>query len=248
MSETTVKKAVRKVEPKEESISLDGVKIKATVTGKAEIAEPETKTDELNKKFDDLMLVVQQLMEENAKLKSQKEAAPTEVAANRLVKIIHLCDNLPPLKTHIKTHNVLLNFGRFGETATLTFQQFEELFREYRGYFERSVIGLTAKDDDLCELYGITKTHRSPLSKSVLDNIATIDDAELKRVYELVAQTQKDVIIRSFVTGYLETDRDGNHPKDSRYNNRDRAEMLNKLSGGQLKRILDDMDYRASKK
>jgi hypothetical protein len=202
--------------------------------------------EETNKKIDALMAEMAVLMEENAKLRDKQKETKPDITANRLVTIIHLCDNLPGLKTHIKTHNVLLNFGRFGETATLSFQHFEELFREYRDYFERNVIGLTSRDEDLCELYNIKKTYRSPLSKSMLDNICVLDDAELKRIYELVPQTQKDVIVRSFVMGYFETDVDGKYPKDRRYKNRDRIELLNKLSGGQLKRILDDLDLKAA--
>jgi hypothetical protein len=162
-----------------------------------------------------------------------------------MVKVIHLCDNVAPLKTHIQTHNVLLNFGRFEETATLTFQQFEELFREYRDYFERNVIGLTSDDEDLCDMYNIKKTYRSPLNRSILENVANIKEEDLKRIYNTVASTQKDVIIHSFVTGYFEADANGKHPKDARYNNRDRADLLNRLSGGKLKRILDEMDERA---
>jgi hypothetical protein len=241
MTESTVKKGVRKVEPKKEVELENSPKVVAKVSGVS--SEQVAQKEDMNEKFDMLMQMVKNLQSENAELKARSDSAPKVIESNRMVKIIHLCDNVAPLKTHIKTHNVLLNFGRFEETATLTFQQFEELFREYRDYFERNVIGLTSDDEDLCDMYNIKKTYHSPLNRSVLENVANINDEELNN---LVASTQKDVIIRSFATGYFETDVDGKYPRDSRYKNRDRADLLNRLSGGKLKRILDDMDEKAN--
>jgi hypothetical protein len=240
MTESTVKKGVRKAEPKKEVEVVAETPIKVV-----EQVENVSANDDMNKKFDMLMDMVKSLQAENAELKARSDSAPKVIESNRMVKIIHLCDNVSPLKTHIQTHNVLLNFGRFEETATLTFQQFEELFREYRDYFERNVIGLTSDDEDLCDMYNIKKTYHSPLNRSILENVANIKDEDLKRIYNTVASTQKDVIIRSFATGYFETDESGKYPKDRRYNNRDRADLLNRLSGGKLKRILDDMDEKA---
>lgn len=212
---------------------------------KTETVTKDGPSDDLQKLIQELIAQNKAIMKENEELKTYKRSEPI---TSRMITIVHLCDNVYPLKTHIKTANVLLNFGKYGETATLPFVHFEELHREYRDYFERNVIGLTAKDEDLCEMFNIKKTYKDPMSQSILDNVASINDEELKRIYDLVPQTQKDVIIRSFVAGYFEEDSEGRYPKDSRYKNKARAEMLNKWCDGQLRYVLEDMELKGTKK
>lgn len=202
-----------------------------------------TRFEAIEKQLNALLELNKNLSRENETLRSK----PTTNLADRWIVVVHLCDRVAPLTTYIKTHNLSLSFGKYGETATLRFTDFEELLREYRDYFDRNVIGLTATDEDICNMYNLNKSFDTPLNAAVLKSMISISDEEVKRIYNSVAQTQKDVIVREFCTGYYELGEDGTYPKNKAYNNMNRAELLNKLSDGQMKPILQDMESKGIK-
>lgn len=197
--------------------------------------------EEALSKINALASTVEILQKENEILKNNNHISKTGSEFDRWVTIVHLCERMYPLSTFIKMSNGNeITFYKFGDTASLRYNDFEELVRSHRDLFEQNIICLSDENSDLSEKFNLNKKYTKGLSGSFLDSIHSMSEGELTEIYNKVAQTQKDTIVQKFIGGYYE--------KDNRYNNKNRAELLNRLSDGKLKAVLEDMDFKKQSK
>jgi len=103
-----------------------------------------------------------------------------------------------------------------------------------RKWFERLVVTLGADDSDLIEEYGLPKADKVILHQNQLTRLPALSLEDLKKLYEKVCDTHKQLMIRKWVTGYYEN-------KDGNYRNLNKVNLLNDLSNGAMSHILDDM-------
>lgn len=181
---------------------------------------------------------VQQLME----LLKLTTAAKVEVPQTKedVIKIVHLVECGPDLRTIIKLSNVEINMTSFGEERTLSVAQFEELVGKYRSWFKSGVIAVHGDYEDKARFYGLQTTKNYPVKSDFMNSIGSKTMEQIENVYKRLPEAG-----RLSINGlFLREARAGN-PKfcDIR-----KLEVMNRLSDGAFTQVIAEITRKNQNK
>lgn len=166
---------------------------------------------------------------------SQKHESTTNAdSMDRWCTIVHLEDRAEGLYTIFRSSLMEYRFCFFGETRKVRRAELDDIISKNRKWFEKLVVTLGADDSDLIEEYGLPKAEKVILHQNQLTRLPALSLEDLKKLYEKVCDTHKQLMIRKWVIGYYEN-------KDGNYRNLNKINLLNDLSNGAMSHILDDM-------
>ena len=143
------------------------------------------------------------------------------------VYVVHMCEMMGGLTTHISLSDTSRDLRRLGEIMTLTQSQFEELKGKYLHYFEKGILAIDARNIELATtnhlpVYdSVTQKHYNP---QVINDLGKMSNKQLQELYDnLSYQNQQNVIGIWLYNCYN---------KDPNYLDRNKLEFLSKLTGG----------------
>lgn len=211
-----------------------------TMEEKEEVKEMETaetvikdskdlKIEALEKQIQELMMLM---------LKKQSGGEDTLNTSNPRssddVKIVHLVERAPGLKTHIKLSNLVINMTSFGEERTLTLSQFEELVGMYRSWFEQGIIAPGAGLENLASRYGLKTVKDYNISKEFITKLGIMNIYELEAFFTKLGEGHRQFILEYWQRRVI--------AKDPAFKDVHKIEMLNRVSNGGLRNVLLDLE------
>lgn len=172
--------------------------------------KPDKKQEEINflrNQNAELQDAMKALMAQFAELKNN--ISPTAGQSkgydrNDDVFIVHLYDNAPGITTHIDLSNYSIDMGAFGETRTLTVQQFEELVGKYRSWFDRGIIAVGAGSEYYARRNNLKVASESLVDSDFIRRLGTMPMTEVQDIYEKVCEGQKDFIVSYWKRKFIE--------------------------------------------
>lgn len=157
----------------------------------------------------------EELLEAIANRKSDKE-----------VIVIHNCELLGGLTTHLELTGLSIDFRHVGEQRVLSWQQFEECVSKYHSFFEKGIIKLGADYRDLAEKYGLpydaVQDSVHSLNSRDIEKLPSLSVHELEALVESLNDRDKDTLM-SYWLGKSYERVDG-------FYDRYKIETLNRLS------------------
>lgn len=191
--------------------------------------------------YDELLSIVQQLAGEITSLKQNQNCNQTSfdnnstmelinILANRKsdkeVTIIHNCELIGGLSTHIDLTGMTIDFRTIGEQRVLSWQQFEECVSKYRSFFERNIILLSDEHYDLSVKYSIPCVKRGDNHVITHEEILKLEKYTPEQLDKLVRSlTKKD---QDFVFSYWLGQC---YKRTPGFYDRHKVELLNLISG-----------------
>ena len=143
------------------------------------------------------------------------------------VYVVHMCEMMGGLTTHISLSDTSRDLRRLGEIMTLTQSQFEELKGKYLHYFEKGILAIDAKNIELATMNhlpvydSVTQSHYNP---KMINDLGKMSNTQLQELYESLSyQNQQNIIGIWLYKCYN---------KDPNYLDRKKLEFLSKLTGG----------------
>ena len=172
--------------------------------------KPDKKQEEINflrSQNAELQDAMKALMAQFTELKNNIAATtgqPKGYDRNDDVIIVHLYDNAPGITTHIDLSNYSIDMGAFGETRTLTVQQFEELVGKYRSWFDRGIIAVGAGSEYYARRNNLKVASESLVDSDFIRRLGTMPMTEVQDIYEKVCEGQKDFIVSYWKRKFIE--------------------------------------------
>lgn len=234
----------------EKNIKTKNSNIVESVNNSEQLEEISSKEEEVSKDnslqeaYDKLELQIKQQAEQIQQLLSMINSNSNQTSYNSIygptIKIMHLVQRDDKLKTLINLSNITIIMRDLGEERTLTLQQFEELVGKYRRWFDLGIIGVCSGYEDIAVKYGIKAIKSYPLSKDLLNKIATLDINTLENIFSKLPIAGKETVI-----SYWKRQIINNNPnfKDIR-----KMEVLNRLSDGAFSQTISDLNEDSKRK
>lgn len=178
-----------------------------------------------------------ELLKAQLALAQQNAAAPAPAPAPTLatsdVAVVYCSDSLG----YAKISNMELYFTRYGEEFVMSRVQFDELVGKYRSWFDRGVLTVSYRNADVASAKGLRTDREVALDAETLESIGRMTAAQLESLWNRInLPAQKDSIVcfykRKFVDG------------DAAYRNREKVDLLNRLTDGGFKREQDELSGR----
>lgn len=172
--------------------------------------KPDKKQEEINflrNQNAELQDAMKTLMAQFAELKNSMSTTTSQSKGydrNDDVTIVHLYDNAPGITTHIDLSNYSIDMAAFGETRTLTVQQFEELVGKYRSWFERGIIAVGAGSEYYARRNNLKMASESLVNSDFIRRLGTMPMTEVQDIYEKVCDGQKDFIVSYWKRKFIE--------------------------------------------
>lgn len=172
--------------------------------------KPDKKQEEINflrNQNAELQDAMKALMAQFTELKNNIAATagqPKGYDRNDDVTIVHLYDNAPGITTHIDLSNYSIDMAAFGETRTLTVQQFEELVGKYRSWFDRGIIAVGAGSEYYARRNSLKMASESLVNSDFIRRLGTMPMTEVQDIYEKVCDGQKDFIVSYWKRKFIE--------------------------------------------
>ena len=172
--------------------------------------KPDKKQEEINflrNQNAELQDAMKALMAQFTELKNNIAATagqPKGYDRNDDVTIVHLYDNAPGITTHIDLSNYSIDMAAFGETRTLTVQQFEELVGKYRSWFDRGIIAVGAGSEYYARRNNLKVASESLVDSDFIRRLGTMPMTEVQDIYEKVCEGQKDFIVSYWKRKFIE--------------------------------------------
>lgn len=172
--------------------------------------KPDKKQEEINflrNQNAELQDAMKTLMAQFAELKNNMSTTTSQSKGydrNDDVTIVHLYDNAPGITTHIDLSNYSIDMAAFGETRTLTVQQFEELVGKYRSWFERGIIAVGAGSEYYARRNNLKMASESLVNSDFIRRLGTMPMTEVQDIYEKVCEGQKDFIVSYWKRKFIE--------------------------------------------
>ena len=172
--------------------------------------KPDKKQEEINflrNQNAELQDAMKALMAQFTELKNNIAATagqPMGYDRNDDVIIVHLYDNAPGITTHIDLSNYSIDMAAFGETRTLTVQQFEELVGKYRSWFDRGIIAVGAGSEYYARRNNLKVASESLVDSDFIRRLGTMPMTEVQDIYEKVCEGQKDFIVSYWKRKFIE--------------------------------------------
>ena len=194
--------------------SKDATQVAEKVEKEEKVVKTETKPDKKQEEIDFLRNQNAQLEDSIRSLMAQfvelKNNMVMPTAQNKgydrndEVTIVHLFDNAPGITTHIQLSNYAIDMGAFGETRTLTVQQFEELVGKYRSWFDRGIIAVGAGSEYYARRNNLKVASESLVDSDFIRRLGTMPMTEVQDIYEKVCEGQKDFIVSYWKRKFIE--------------------------------------------
>ena len=153
--------------------------------------------------------------------------------SDKEVVIIHNRELVGGLSTAIQLTGLTINFHTLGEQRVLNWQQFEECVSKYRKWFDKEIILLAPEYTDIAERYNVSclkRGNKTVVTKADLMNLYKKNERELEDYMNTLTESDQEFIC-SYWLGKC-------YSNDSKYLNRSKIELLNRISG---KRIFDNL-------
>lgn len=153
--------------------------------------------------------------------------------SDKEVVIIHNRELVGGLSTAIQLTGLTINFHTLGEQRVLNWQQFEECVSKYRKWFDKEIILLAPEYTDIAERYNVSclkRGSKAVVTKADLMNLYKKNERELEDYMNTLTESDQEFIC-SYWLGKC-------YSNDSKYLNRSKIELLNRISG---KRIFDNL-------
>lgn len=192
------------------------------------VDDKDQKIAALEKQLQELMMLM---------LKNQNASTSSDMMNPRSgddVKIIHLVERAPGLKTHIKLSNLVINMTSFGEERTLTLSQFEELVGMYRSWFEQGIIAPGAGLENLASRYGLKTVSDYNISKDFIARLGSMSIYDLEEFFVKLGDGHKQFILEYWQRKVI--------AKDPAFKDIHKIEMLNRVSNGGLRNVILDLE------
>lgn len=188
--------------------------------------------------FKSLIAQLNDLKAENEKLKEEKEEMKSSIGGleDRWIKIVNLKDNPVGFATAIKLGNRTINLGSLYSTASLRYNEFEELAGMYEDYFKNGWIAVSAKDRDVAELRDLPVFSKPEISLKELDNFYKKTKNEIIASWDGYSERTKNMVIQRFMRGYFED--------DEKYKDEKIINTLNTLSDNKMSVVLEDIKFK----
>lgn len=198
--------------------------------------------------YNELLNIIQQLSNEVQALKSNNTQSPQQsdssaalsdilsTLANRKsdreVSIVHNCELIGGLTTHLDLSNTSIDFTHVGETRLLSWQQFEECAAKYRSFFERRVILIDSAYAEVAQKYGLpcAEGTKHILTQSDIAKLPTLSVPELEKFIESLEEADK-VTVFNYWLGKC-------YSREEGFYDRYKMDTLNRLSNNLFDNIL----------
>nr|DAQ85378.1 MAG TPA: protein of unknown function (DUF5320) [Caudoviricetes sp.] len=193
--------------------SKDATQVAEKVEKEEKVVKTETKPDKKQEEIDflrnqnnELQDAMKALMAQFAELKNNMvPSAPRQgYSRDDEVVIVHLFDNAPGITTHIDLSNYSIDMAAFGETRTLTVQQFEELVGKYRSWFDRGIIAVGAGSEYYAKRNNLKMASESLINSDFIRKLGTMPMSDIQDIYEKVCDGQKDFIVSYWKRKFIE--------------------------------------------
>lgn len=194
--------------------SKDATQVAEKVEKEEKVVKTETKPDKKQEEIDFLRNQNAQLEDSIRSLMAQFTELKNNIAMptaqnrgydrNDEVTIVHLFDNAPGITTHIQLSNYAIDMGAFGETRTLTVQQFEELVGKYRSWFDRGIIAVGAGSEYYAKRNNLKMASESLINSDFIRKLGTMPMSDVQDIYEKVCDGQKDFIVSYWKRKFIE--------------------------------------------
>lgn len=193
--------------------SKDATQVAEKVEKEEKVVKTETKPDKKQEEIDflrnqnnELQDAMKTLMAQFAELKNNMAPSAPRQGYSRddEVVIVHLFDNAPGITTHIDLSNYSIDMAAFGETRTLTVQQFEELVGKYRSWFDRGIIAVGAGSEYYAKRNNLKMASESLINSDFIRKLGTMSMSDIQDIYEKVCDGQKDFIVSYWKRKFIE--------------------------------------------
>lgn len=193
--------------------SKDATQVAEKVVKEEKVVKTETKPDKKQEEIDflrnqnnELQDAMKVLMAQFAELKNNMAPSAPRQGYSRddEVVIVHLFDNAPGITTHIDLSNYSIDMAAFGETRTLTVQQFEELVGKYRSWFDRGIIAVGAGSEYYAKRNNLKMASESLIDSDFIRKLGTMPMSDVQDIYEKVCDGQKDFIVSYWKRKFIE--------------------------------------------
>lgn len=193
--------------------SKDATQVAEKVEKEEKVVKTETKPDKKQEEIDflrnqnnELQDAMKVLMAQFAELKNNMAPSAPRQGYSRddEVVIVHLFDNAPGITTHIDLSNYSIDMAAFGETRTLTVQQFEELVGKYRSWFDRGIIAVGAGSEYYAKRNNLKMASESLINSDFIRKLGTMPMSDIQDIYEKVCDGQKDFIVSYWKRKFIE--------------------------------------------
>lgn len=193
--------------------SKDATQVAEKVEKEEKVMKIETKPDKKQEEIDflrnqnnELQDAMKALMAQFAELKNNMALSAPRQGYSRddEVVIVHLFDNAPGITTHIDLSNYSIDMAAFGETRTLTVQQFEELVGKYRSWFDRGIIAVGAGSEYYAKRNNLKMASESLINSDFIRKLGTMPMSDVQDIYEKVCDGQKDFIVSYWKRKFIE--------------------------------------------
>ena len=172
--------------------SKDATQVAEKVEKEEKVVKTETKPDKKQEEIDflrnqnaQLEDSIRSLMAQFAELKNNMVMPTAQNKGydrNDEVTIVHLFDNAPGITTHIQLSNYAIDMGAFGETRTLTVQQFEELVGKYRSWFDRGIIAVGAGSEYYAKRNNLKMASESLIDSDFISKLGTMPMSDVQDI------------------------------------------------------------------
>lgn len=193
--------------------SKDATQVAEKVEKEEKVVKTETKPDKKQEEIDflrnqnnELQDAMKVLMAQFTELKNNMAPSAPRQGYSRddEVVIVHLFDNAPGITTHIDLSNYSIDMAAFGETRTLTVQQFEELVGKYRSWFDRGIIAVGAGSEYYAKRNNLKMASESLINSDFIRKLGTMPMSDVQDIYEKVCDGQKDFIVSYWKRKFIE--------------------------------------------
>ena len=193
--------------------SKDATQVAEKVVKEEKVVKTETKPDKKQEEIDflrnqnnELQDAMKALMAQFTELKNNMTPSAPRQGYSRddEVVIVHLFDNAPGITTHIDLSNYSIDMAAFGETRTLTVQQFEELVGKYRSWFDRGIIAVGAGSEYYAKRNNLKMASESLIDSDFIRKLGTMPMSDVQDIYEKVCDGQKDFIVSYWKRKFIE--------------------------------------------
>jgi hypothetical protein len=198
------------------------------------------KTDK--EEIKELKLLVKQLLEEKKldKNETKKDDLNGYFPPDRRVVLVGLYDFAEGCSNYFKISHREFKFTKLGQRISISFLEFEEVINNHRRLFEQGLLTVSEKDNDIADFFDLPRFDKNALGIDVFKNIVNLSLKELEDIYNKVCDIHKSLIIAKWIRGYWDFD-SKRMGSDAGYNDHLKIELLNRLSNGAMKIVLDDI-------
>lgn len=188
---------------------------------------------ELEAKIAELQAMLERATAAAAPVSAVKNETSSSVYPYTDVTLVYCSDSLG----YAKISNMEINCTKYGEEFVMTRSQFDELVGKYRSWFDRGVFAVSYKNADIASAKGVFTDKELGLDVATLHAIGKMSARELENLWNgLRLVSLKESIVCYYKRKFIEG--------DPAFQNREKIDLLNRLTDGGFKREQDELSGR----